>query len=189
MRAAEAIDVARTFRPFVRRNLFTDEVHAQLVEYVRARHGTGEADEVFSRHVVHNDPLFQAIHPQLTEAASDIFGERVKPSYCFLSMYDSGGVCPVHIDRPQCRWTFDYLIDADADWPIYVSEPVEDPALAVTMDAPPEGTAFEPYLLRPNDAVLFSGAHTWHYRDPIPGTFADLIFFHFVAEGFDGRLD
>ena len=43
--------------------------------------------------------------------------------------------------------------------------------------------------LRPNDAVLYSGTHQWHYRDRIPSGTADLAFFHFVPEAFSGSLD
>ena len=44
-------------------------------------------------------------------------------------------------------------------------------------------------LLEENDAVLYSGTHSWHYRsERLQGT-ADLVFFHFVPEDFDGPLD
>ena len=44
-------------------------------------------------------------------------------------------------------------------------------------------------LLEPNDAVLYSGTHSWHYRPTTLAGSADLVFFHFVKESFDGPLD
>ena len=191
----------------VARQLFTDEVHETLVDFVdeRAQFLPLRHDgEIFSRLMAHNVGIFRHLHNQLTDFASEHFGEKLKPSYSFLSMYDDNGIFPLHIDRDQCRYTVDYLIRQDhpEPWPIYVSEPISDEertAATESGSAHPEDEyqiarikrahTFAKVELRPNDAVLYSGTHQWHYRDRIQSTAADLAFFHFVAEGFNGPLD
>lgn len=156
-------------------------------------------DDQFSRGWLHNPPLLVDLHNRLTPFASEVFGEPVKPSYVGLSMYDGGGVCPLHIDRPQCRYTIDWLIrdTMPERWPIYVSDVLTDEQVALSPGHPKDAESIAAVKAtqtwhridkEPNDAVAFSGTHSWHYRDPIPGGTADLAFFHYVPVGFDGPL-
>jgi hypothetical protein len=161
-------------------------------------------DDQFVRRYAHNVPFFVGIHKQLAEFASDLFGEKVKPSYSFLSMYEDNGTCPLHVDRPQCRYTIDYLIrQTQAEpWPIHIADQMTDEqrkAIDDDQNGHPETDEaiqariaeenWHTVLLNPNDAVCYSGTHSWHYRsERLRGT-ADLIFFHFVPDGFDGPLN
>ena len=117
-------------------------------------------------------------------------------------MYDEHGICPLHIDRPQCYRTIDYLIrqSPDEPWPIYVGDLMTDEEVVAIGDAghpdTPEtiervknDTNWNEVDLMPNDAVIYSGTNSWHYRDRLPEGKADLVFFHFVPEGFNGDLN
>ena len=190
----------------VARQLFTDEVHQTLVQFMeeRAQFLPLEYEgEHFSRFMAQNVGIFQHIHNQLVDFVSEQFGEAVKPSYSFLSMYDDNGICPLHIDRDQCLYTIDYLIRQDdpEPWPIYIGQPISEEErqdICDTGSATPEdehhifrikeGQTFTKVELQPNDAVLYSGTHQWHYRDRINFGQADLAFFHFVPEAFSGSL-
>jgi len=189
------------------RQMFGSDTHAEIVRYLR---DIGpilpkNRDDEFCRYYVHNSPFFVSIHRQIAEYASQIFGEPVKPSYSFLSLYEPGGICPIHIDRPQCRYTIDYLIEqTSADpWPIYISDPITEETrerlLGISRDRQPtEGPEFEEvyaeaenwtgYDLRPDDAICYSGTHSIHYRDRLPSGRASLIFWHFVPVAFTGDL-
>lgn len=190
----------------VARELFPEEVHQTLVQFIeeRAQFLPLEYDgEMFSRFMAQNVGIFQHIHNQLVDFVSEQFKERVKPSYSFLSMYDNNGICPLHIDREQCLYTVDYLIRQDdpKPWPIYIGQPISDEERQKICDAgaaQPEhkrdiaqlkaSQTFTKVELQPNDAVLYSGTHQWHYRDCINFGTADLAFFHFVPEAFNGSL-
>lgn len=156
-------------------------------------------DNEFRRGWLHNPTLLVHLHHNLTDFASELFGEPVKPSYVGLSMYNGQGVCPLHIDRPQCRYTIDWLIrdTMPERWPIYVSEQLTQqqrdlspghPEDAESIQAVKDTQVWHQVDKEPNDAVAFSGTHSWHYRDPIPGGTADLAFFHFVPADFEGAL-
>lgn len=67
-----------------------------------------------------------------------------------------------HFDGfPEPRFTFDYQIRSNIDWPLYV-----------------EGKEF---VLKDNQALTFSGTHQVHWRshhDFKPGEFVDMVFCH-----------
>ncbi|MDA0630793.1 MAG: hypothetical protein O2981_05380 [Proteobacteria bacterium] len=193
--------------PLIAKALFDDKTHSGIIDFVNKRTPlmSLQVDETtFIRKYSHNTPFFVSIHRHLSDFASEQFGEPLKPSYVFLSMYEDGGICPLHIDRPQCYRTIDYLITQDDQepWPILIGEPMsnEDREKLVESNAchPKEDSeiaeriaaeTWHEVLLMPNDAVLYSGTHSWHYRPkPIKGK-ATLVFFHFVPEAFDGPLD
>lgn len=196
--------------PKIVRELFSADTHQAICSFLDERVPLlslgaplyTDSDQ-FVRRYANNVPLFVGIHKQLAEFASDLFGEKVKPSYSFLSMYEDNGTCPLHIDRPQCRYTIDYLIrqTQPEPWPICIGDHMTDEQRQALDDAGeghPTGDdiqtrinaeTWHTVLLNPNDAVCYSGTHSWHYRpERLSGT-ADLIFFHFVPDGFDGPLN
>jgi len=190
----------------VARQLFDPITHEALKAFIRDRvpmMSVGVDDKDFVRRYAHNVPYFVNIHRQLTEFASEQFCEPLKPSYSFLSMYDDNGICPLHIDRPQCYRTIDYLIQQDQaePWPIRIGQIMTDeqrqaldesgaghPDTDETIAERIAAEEWDDVLLSPNDAVLYSGTHQWHYRpERLKGT-ASLAFFHFVPTDFEGPL-
>lgn len=197
-------------KPVVVKDLFDKDAYNTILRFmddwiptVRLDSDRSQPDSMgkFGRRYAHNVGFFVNIHHQLKDYASDLFGEKVKPSYVFLSMYDKGGQCPLHIDRPQCRYTIDYLIrqEQEKPWPIAVGPQMPDKELSKIQITHPQTVEERQAIidsvdwttanLRPNDAVCYSGTNAWHYRpEPSKGT-ADLVFFHFVPEAFRGSLD
>jgi hypothetical protein len=96
--------------------------------------------------------------------ACALFGRKVRPSYCFLSMYGPDGICPPHTDRPQSQFAIDVCVRSDGEWPIYINGSV--------------------YVSRPGEALAYSGVRQRHYRMPMArdGTcsYMDLVLFFFV---------
>lgn len=170
---------------------FEDSIFQDLQNHVKevrrifdwrgnAYHDANEPDDKrMNRYFWHNLPLLQELHNSraMINLASDVFGQDVKPSYVFLSMYGPQGVVPLHSDRPQCVFTIDLLIHSnhkDRAWPIYVEN--------------------QPYQLeKPGDALCYSGTGQPHFRKPMSedsdATKVDLAFFHFVPVSFHGKLD
>lgn len=127
----------------------------------------------FNRWMWHNLPLLKQLHhdPEFIAKVFKVTGKKLKPSYVFLSMYGPEGVCPYHVDRPQCRITVDLCIDQDAVWPIYVDDVA--------------------YNLKPGEALVYSGTDQPHYRKPMKddsqATWCNLAFFHFVPTDWMGE--
>lgn len=193
-----------TTTPVVIRDLFDADIYQQIIEfmdtYVPMIPVAVDATQ-FNRRYTNNVGFFVNIHNQLADYASDLFGEKVKPSYSFLSMYNKGGQCPLHIDRPQCRYTIDYLIrqEQSEPWPIRIGPSMSDEERDQIAVPHPETTdeikqivdtvKWTEAHLGNNDAVCYSGTNAWHYRPTKSKGKADLVFFHFVPEAFNGSLN
>lgn len=165
-------------KPFVIKEFFSKDLMDLLrlqVHFFKSENGkhfgVEEDREEFFRKGIHNPDLFKALHFLMQERANLFFPEKIKSSYVYVSMYDDErSVCPIHTDRPQCKFTIDLCIDQKEEWPIIIND--------------------EEFILYPGDAVLYSGTDHPHYRNKIKkGNFCDLAFFHFVPESFNGGLD
>jgi hypothetical protein len=150
----------------------------------------------FGRFVVHDHPFFTDLQRRTVPLVSEAVGEPVEANYNFLSLYTSRGVCAVHLDAPEAKWTLDLCIDQSSPWPIYFSEvqPWPDSEAEAWKNEGWENhikrsrsLEFASYTLQPGQAVLFSGSSQWHYRDPLPEAggkqFCTLLFFHFIPRG------
>ena len=155
--------------------------------------GTDEI-AMFGRFIVRRWPEFTALQATLADTVSELAGEPVEPSYNFLSLYTKMGVCRPHLDTPSAKWTLDICIAQSEPWPIHFSQAVPWPESAEELqERSPRSLREDPALyftaevLTPGDAVLFSGANQWHYRDALPPRrgqqFCDLLFFHYVPAG------
>jgi hypothetical protein len=157
----------------------------------------------FGRFVVHDHPLFLELQARAVPIVSAVVGEPVEASYTFLSLYTNRGVCSVHLDAPEAKWTLDLCVDQSAPWPIHFSDvgpwPGRDELRSYEGEDWQERIKTSPSLRfsavspRVGQAVVFSGSSQWHYRDPIPrgegSPFCTLLFLHFIARGTADLLD
>jgi hypothetical protein len=157
----------------------------------------------FGRFVVHDHPMFVELQRRAVPIVTEVVGEPVEASYSFLSLYSTRGVCAIHLDAPQAKWTFDLCIDQSAPWPIYFSDvrpwPDRDELSRYAGDDWQEqikrspSLRFSPFSPRPGQALVFSGSSQWHYRDPIDpadgAAFCTLLFMHFIPRGTADLLD
>ena len=89
------------FRPRLFKGFFRNDGASNIRAHVLKKEFVTTWDNQFNREFVHNPPFLVNIHIQLVEIANLIFGESVKPSYSFLSLYGENGICPEHTDRSQ----------------------------------------------------------------------------------------
>lgn len=151
---------------------------------------------VFKRGLLHTHPFFAQLQERLVDLVSEATGERVESAYNFLSLYGPKGICPLHLDSPEAKWTVDLCISQSAPWPIHFSRVLPWPQRTQEqwgiegwddqLKRDP-ASGFRSVSMNPGEAVLFSGASQWHYRDEMPGgaanRYCDLLFFHFIPEG------
>ena len=181
--------------PVVIKNFFPPGILQKLQKLclqIRNTPGVQVDEKTFKRFEIHKEPIVDLLHTEVVAKETfKIFGEKLKPSYSYLSMYFVGeGVCPLHVDREQCYMTVDVCINQKGPWPLYVNHEVpyhneNDPELIEKVKKTSKA-----YVLEPGDALCYSGTLHGHWRDVIqPGNFCDLAFFHFVKEDFEGSLD
>lgn len=173
----EIVEKARTTQVTVLKNVLDPRLHKALKTYVRALKEKKETELRFDdnwggRWTKNNDPFICMLHDILTPVAYSRLKLSIKPSYNFLSCYINNGIVPKHTDRPQCKYTLDYMVDQSEglSWELFVCG--------------------EPIILNENDAVIYSGTDMLHWRNQIPeSAYASLIFFHFVDNLYSTDLD
>lgn len=152
----------------------------------------------FGRTVKHDHPVCNELQVELTARVSELVGERVEPSYNFLSMYNNLGVCELHMDAPNAKWTLDCCIEQSAPWPIFLGPVQAWPAYPEDFgpgwqERVKAQADFRQTTLEPGDALTFGGSSQWHYRDRIPRpqseNFCHLVFFHFIPAGTAGFVE
>jgi hypothetical protein len=132
------------------------------------------------RFVVKNEPVARFFHRQLAKVVGVIAGIRVKPSYVYVSSYQSGAELPAHTDRIQCEYSITLLIDHTPEpfdrspWPLYLETPWGSSAIWQGI----------------GDSLLYRGRQLPHHRTRLAdGMTSTSIFFHYVDHDFAGPLD
>lgn len=171
------------------RDVLDDTRLAELLALVRAlpesRLKSYEKAE-FGRHIPHDLPALTALQAELAPMVGTLAGEPVEPCYNFLSLYNGNGRCPPHLDAPSAKWTLDLCLEQSHEWPIRFSDVVEWPEglAGRASDSASRDLVYRQHVLRPNEAILFSGSAQWHYRDAIPaGGHCHLAFLHYHPAG------
>lgn len=126
-------------------------------------------------------PLMRVIHQGTERLINAIVSAPIKCSYSFASAYQSGSALPPHKDRPQCVYNLSLICGSRPDhvspagWPLYIKHDGKTSSAA----------------LHHGDAVLYSGVNDEHWREKMPPEIQSVfgVFFHYVPEGFQGRLE
>lgn len=166
----------------------------ELVASIRTENLENHELFTFGRMVVHDHDFFNKLQQDLAPKVGELVGEPVEPCYNFLSLYNNFGVCPVHMDAPQAKWTVDICLDQSYEWPIKFSDimPWPDGSKEFGEDWQDEivnggDYQFTDYTLQPGNALIFSGSAQFHYRDKInrgnKGDYCNLVFLHYVPAG------
>ena len=131
------------------------------------------------RFVAHNESVATFFHRQLTGVVGAIAGRPVKPSYVYVSAYQSGADLPAHTDRAQCEYSITLLLDQtpeavdQSSWPLHLNTSAG--AVAIWQGI--------------GDALLYRGRRLEHFRTPLPqGMSSTSMFFHYVDQDFSGPL-
>ena len=132
------------------------------------------------RYVSHNECVAVFFHRQLASMVAQIVGVPVKPSYTYVSCYQSGADLPVHTDREQCEYSISLLVDHSPEssgpspWPLWLNTNAGTVAIRQRL----------------GDALFYRGREIAHYRTRLPeGRTSTSIFFHYVDRHFAGSLD
>lgn len=172
----------------------------QIVKALRPMELELHEAQQFKRFIVHDHPYFTELQQQLTALMSDAVNEAVEPCYNFLSLYTAAGVCPVHMDSPEAKWTLDICLNQSEPWPLWISDVQPWPEAGPDSSAPAwwgndweqsikqsPTSRFTAYAMEPGQGIVFSGSSQWHYRNAMPAgsvaSYCDLLFFHFVPVG------
>jgi hypothetical protein len=131
------------------------------------------------RYWVQNDSVARFFHHQLTTTVSRVVEEPVKPSYVYFASYQSGAELEAHTDREQCEFSISLCID-------YSPEPVRETPWPLQLHTASGTNAVFQGI---GDGLIYAGRELPHFRGPLPpGNTSTSLFFHYVREGFTGKL-
>ncbi len=135
------------------------KVHAQANTFIQLPDTIIDKVTKIAREITGNDKIEVAeyCHARYNNVTSNCGKYHYKPS--LFPHYDETFKEP--------RFTFDYQINGNVDWPLIV-EPDQE------------------FTLKNNEALTFSGTHQIHWRKPqefADDQFVEMIFFHFSEPG------
>jgi hypothetical protein len=154
----------------------------QMISHVKNSPELKVDSDYFYRKYIHNPKALVPFHLFVSKFVSKFIKQELEPTYSFISMYGEGaGICPLHLDRPDCLLTLDVCVDQARPWPLYVNHtsPYRNEQDLVQHQETIKKESVE-YILNPGDALFYSGTDHPHWRKQIdPDNFCELIFFHF----------
>ncbi len=161
--------------------------------------GDNQVDKRFRKH---NEPVAKRFHNNLTQLMSLITGKKVIPSYCYAASYLTGAELKPHRDRDQCEFSISFQVDYEptqtdekSPWELYLTDPIKVPKGRYAFDWEEFNNSSdllgEPKSmnLANGDGLFYKGCELIHYRYSLPENHKSTsLFFHFVAEDFQGDL-
>ena len=154
-------------------------------------------ESYFNRIDFYEPPFIKNAHQLIfNKIADDVFPEKVKGSYCILVRYKKGkGVCPLHIDRKQCKYTIGLCVNQVEVWDFWINHNsvdfIEENKFTFNADIEEQIKAeSKSYKLEIGDAICYSGTDHPHWRSQIQSNnFCDMVLFHFVPLEFAGEIN
>jgi hypothetical protein len=121
----------------------------------------------------------------LTPFVERTIGKSLLPTYSYFRVYQKGGVCMVHSDRPACEHSMSLTLGTSdgLKWPFAIGRRrLSEREVRAGEILPDFGTdRFSTIHLGPGDAILYQGVHYRHGRlAPNPNRWTAHLFLHWV---------
>jgi prolyl 4-hydroxylase len=170
------------FNPVYVGNVVSDELLDLLKCYYRKTIG----DKVFplgdkqsNRFKAHNEPMARFLQYEILPLIEKITSKKLKPTYTYLSSYVKDSELPAHTDRADCEYTVSFLVNKDADWPIYlhkVKQPVKYKGRHGSNPDKDECLSLDSAI---GGLIIFNGTDHLHFRENYSGDFYDILLLHY----------
>jgi hypothetical protein len=120
---------------------------------------------------IYKADFFKELQDSLIEPLSYISGKKLKPSFNYARIYNTGEVLEKHKDRPACEYSISMTLGHAKNssiWPIYITTEVGPEKLVLDIGS----------------LVFYKGVELEHYREKYLGEWQTQVFMHFVdSEG------
>lgn len=121
----------------------------------------------------------------LTPFVERAIGKSLLPTYSYFRVYQKGGACMVHSDRPSCEHSMSLTLGASdgLKWPFAIGQRrLSEQEIQAGEILPDFGEdKFSTFDMDPGDAILYQGVHYRHGRlAPNPNRWSAHLFLHWV---------
>ena len=127
----------------------------------------------------------------MTPFVEQAIGKSLLPTYSYFRVYQQGGVCMVHSDRPACEHSMSLALGSSdgLKWPFAIGRRrLSEQEIRAGEILPDFGAdRYSTISMEPGDAILYQGVHYRHGRlAPNPNRWSAHMFLHWVDR--DGPL-
>lgn len=164
----------------------SDVISEDLLELLKSYYRKTINDKVFplgdrqsNRFKAHNEPMSRFLHYEILPLVEKIAGKKLKPTYTYLSAYVGDSDLPAHTDRPDCEYTVSFLVNKDADWPIYLHKVKQPIKYKGRYDFTPEKSECLELHSDIGGLLIFDGTDHLHFREKYSGTYYDILLLHY----------
>jgi hypothetical protein len=118
----------------------------------------------FDRYSIHRPLQLISIAKRLKPTIEDILNIKLALNIAMISCYKKEGRCPPHFDTEENEFGLAICVKKNANWPFFVDDC--------------------PFNVEENEAILFNGYRSEHYREGSLGEndFLCVAFLHFRRE-------
>ena len=174
------------FTPVIINNVFISKGIEYISEYYNRGIDAKQfpfGDRQSQRFKTRNDPIARVLHYELLPLIEKVTGEKLRPTYTYLSCYVKGSDLPQHTDNPDCWRTVSYLIDKPAgkNWNIYVDlkkQNVKHKGRYNNTPIPPKEQCIACDCEK-GGLMMFDGTDHIHYREALEHDYYYLLLLHY----------
>ena len=121
----------------------------------------------------------------MTPFVEQAIGKSLLPTYSYFRVYQQGGVCMVHSDRPACEHSMSLFLGSSdgLKWPFAIGRRrLSEQEIRAGEILPDFGADRHSTIsMEPGDAILYQGVHYRHGRlAPNPNRWSAHMFLHWV---------
>lgn len=163
-----------------------DVVKEPLLDLLKAYYRKTIEEKVFplgdrqsNRFKAHNEPMSRFLQYEILPLVERITGKELYPTYTYLSSYVNDSDLPAHTDREDCEFTVSFLVNKDADWPIYLHKTKQPTKYKGRHGVDPDISECIELHGDVGGLIIFSGTDHLHFRKKFTGNFYDIVLLHY----------
>lgn len=172
------------YNPVKVENLLKPDILKLVQEYYKTSIDAGEfdiGDRQSHRYKARNETLSRLIHYEVHPLIEHIVGEKMKPTYTYLSAYPKGSELPAHTDQPDCEFTASFMVNKPegCHWPIYVHKVKQTQKNKGRYGFTPPKEECLAIDCNPGGLMMFNGTDHIHYREVLEHDYCHIILLHY----------
>lgn len=175
------------FTPVIIENAINDEALKCIADYYKYGIDNDQfpfGDRQSQRYKARNDPVARMLNYEILPLVERFTGEKLRPTYSYLSCYKKGADLPIHTDNFSCKTTISLLIDKpkDTNWNIYFhtkKQAVKHKG-RYNGENPPYEECIPCDVQKPGGLMAFDGTDHLHFRETLEHDYYYLLLLHYV---------
>jgi prolyl 4-hydroxylase len=182
------------YNPVTIENVINPEIHSIVNTYFKQNIKNGAyplGDRQANRYKVIDEIMTRLLHLEFLPLIEKIVGQKVRPTYTYLSAYLKGTKLPPHTDRADCEFTCSYIIGKpkDSAWNIYIHKKKQSVKHKGRYDFTPSKDECLAVDCAENGLMIFNGTDHIHFREELEHDYYNVVLLHYCKCGLQSHGD